>query len=77
MYGGVVYMDLSPEAMQNGFGSLEYLQSENVPRIWLIYSGQSSESGRVHAPMKERWLNGDPEVLSGMKELASIALCGR
>lgn len=78
VYGGVVYMDFNSEHMQTtGCGIYESLKPELLPRLWLIYCDNPSDSGKVHSTVKQRWLAGDPEVVQGMQQVAQCAEQGR
>jgi glucuronokinase len=78
VYGGVVYMDFNSEHMQTtGCGIYESLKPELLPRLWLIYCDNPSDSGKVHSTVKQRWLAGDAAVVQGMQQVAQCAAEGR
>lgn len=77
VYGGLVFMDLSAAAMKKGHGDYTYLSADALPPLWLIYTNIPSSSSKMHSPVKQRWLDGDQDVVSGMKELAELAKQGR
>jgi hypothetical protein len=54
---------------------LEYLPASALPPLYLIYVRGTAgrESGVVHAPVRQRWLDGDAEVVAGMQQLADLA----
>lgn len=73
-YGGVVYMDFDKAIMEaTGAGKYEALPAATLPPLFLAYAHEASDSGKVHAPVKTRWLEGDPAVLDGMSKLAGLA----
>jgi galactokinase/mevalonate kinase-like predicted kinase len=41
--------------------------------LLLIHTGVQRVSGAVHKPVRDRWLDGDPAVVTGMLRLAHIA----
>ena len=55
----------------------ERLPIEQVPELWLVYSNSPSDSGAVHSPVKQRWLAGESDIITAMKELAQLAEEGR
>lgn len=38
------------------------LPASALPPLFLAYAADPSDSGRIHAPVKQRWLAGDKEV---------------
>jgi hypothetical protein len=78
VYGGVVYMDFNQEHMQaHGCGLYQSLRPQQLPRLWLIYCDNPSDSGKVHSTVKQRWLAGDRAVVEGMQQVAQCAEQGR
>lgn len=76
VYGGVLYMDFDERVMaaHGGLGSYIRLNPELLPPLYLMYSKQPKESGKVHSTVKSRWLAGDLEVRAVM---AHVAGCGK
>jgi hypothetical protein len=75
-YEGAVHMDFSnPEKMKaaGGAGTYERVPVSSLPPLFLAYAPDPSDSGKIHAPVKQRWLAGDVEVVEGMKLIASMA----
>jgi hypothetical protein len=58
-------------------GTFEYVPVKSLPPLWLMYASDPSESGKMHAPVRERWLQGDLAVVDGMNSLAALADCAR
>ncbi|CAL4884577.1 unnamed protein product [Urochloa decumbens] len=78
VYGGLVYMDFSKEHMDMlGHGIYRPLDVNLLPPLYLIYAENPSDSGKVHSTVRQRWLSGDEFIISGMKEVAQLALDGR
>lgn len=75
VYGGVVFMDFSREIMDlQGHGDYETLDTTLLPPIFLAYQedlGQGSEV--IHQTVRERWLEGDHEVIAAMQDFAFYA----
>eukprot|EP00756_Hemistasia_phaeocysticola_P051557 Hpha_TRINITY_DN26731_c0_g1::TRINITY_DN26731_c0_g1_i1::g.138860::m.138860/K16190/GLCAK; glucuronokinase len=69
-YQGLVYMDFAKELLDSkGHGNYESLDLGLVPQnLFLLYLQDPSDSGRIHANVKDRWRAGDPEVVEGMKQ---------
>jgi glucuronokinase len=73
-YGGLVYMDFAPElTARQGHGAYEPLDINLLPPLYLAYSPEPSFSGRIHAPIRDRFDAGDPVVVQGMKTFAAYA----
>lgn len=74
VYGGVVFMDFSKEIMQKfGHGHYEYIDSSLMPKLYLVYLDQPSDSGKVHSDVRYRYNSGDVEVVEAMRTFASYA----
>ncbi len=75
-YGGLTYMDFSGPRPR-----YRRLDSRWLPRFGLAYPLEeqlaSLESGRVHAPVRRRWEEGDREVRRVMAQIARCAVEGR
>ena len=71
-------MDFSKDLMSSqGHGAYVPLNPELLPRLWLIYCHNPSDSGKVHSTVKQRWLAGDEQVVDAMQEVAECAEEGR
>jgi hypothetical protein len=73
-WGGLVAMDFERSLMEErGYGLYERLPMTHLPPLFLAYCPDVKDSGKVHAPVKQRWLAGDAEVVEGMKTVAGCA----
>jgi len=73
VYEGLVFMDFSQELMsENGHGNYSYLKITDLPRFFLAYLTDPSDSGRIHSDVYTRWKNGDQLVKEGMKSFADF-----
>ncbi|XP_036393195.1 glucuronokinase with putative uridyl pyrophosphorylase [Megalops cyprinoides] len=73
VYEGLVYMDFSKELMdENGYGEYIPMDISRIPSLWLAYLNDPSDSGRIHSNVRQRWLNGDPDVVQAMKSFAEL-----
>jgi galactokinase/mevalonate kinase-like predicted kinase len=77
VYGGLVYMNLRPDAMRGDIGDYEYLPEDKLPQLWLMYADTPSNSAKVHSPVYQRWRDGEREVVEGVEALAELADKGR
>lgn len=69
-YGGLVYMDFS-KSPNNVYTAVDTML---LPEMYLVYDTRGGEdSGKVHANVKERWTNGEVEVVEGMIAFAGYA----
>jgi glucuronokinase len=60
-------MDFNPELIaKQGFGTYTRVPVAALPPLFLAYAADPSDSGRIHAPIKQRWLAGDQEVSLGL-----------
>jgi glucuronokinase len=74
-YGGLVYMDFSPEHMeQHGHGLYTNLPLDLLPPLYLAYIPHSTTtSGKAHNPVHYRFDSGDREVIDAMRQFATFA----
>lgn len=73
-YEGAVHMDFTPSLLKElGHGKYSRIPVNALPPLFLAYAADPSDSGRIHAPVKQRWLAGDKEVVDGMNAIASLA----
>lgn len=79
VYEGMVYMDFRRELMESrGYGEYESLEPALLPEVYVAYRTSLSEGTEVfHNNVRERWRNGDAQVLNAMREWASYAERGR
>lgn len=78
-YQGLVYMDFSRDIMERcGYGRYEPLDPALLTHVYVAYRTSLSEGTEVfHANIRERWQQGDPEVVSAMQTWAGYAEQGR
>jgi len=79
VYEGLVYMDFSKELIdRQGYGNYERLDPGLLPNVYMAYRTSLSEGTEVfHNNVRERWRQGDPEVLQAMQTWAGYAEQGR
>jgi len=82
-FGGLNYMDFRQKQFYRGegaepFGTVEPLAPHTgaIP-IVLAHTGIQRSSGRVHTPIRERWLEGDREVVRSYLRIAHLARMGK
>jgi galactokinase/mevalonate kinase-like predicted kinase len=78
-FGGLNYMDFRGkqfyrEAEAELMATIEPLAPyvEQLPFV-LGFTGVQHSSGAVHRPIRERWLEGEPEVVAGYERITEIA----
>jgi len=78
-FGGLNYMDFRGkqfyrEAEAELFATIEPLAPyvEQLPLV-LGFTGVQHASGAVHKPIRERWLDGEPEVVASYQRITEIA----
>jgi hypothetical protein len=69
-------MDFSAEVMnQLGHGLYSRIElGSDLPRFFLAYIGDPSDSGKIHNDVFARWKAGDPEVLEAVRMFAQVKL---
>ncbi len=69
-----VHMNFDPALIKaQGYGTYTPIPVSSLPPLFLAYAADPSDSGRIHAPIKSRWLAGDAEVISAMSAIANLA----
>ena len=48
------------------------MDMRTLPRFWLAYLGDPSDSGKIHSDVNARWRNGDADVIAGMQQFADM-----
>ncbi|XP_072886112.1 glucuronokinase with putative uridyl pyrophosphorylase isoform X2 [Hemitrygon akajei] len=73
VYEGLVYMDFSKELLEKqGYGNYFNMDTSCLPNFWLAYMGEPSDSGKIHSNVRQRWLNGDSDVMAAMNTFAEL-----
>jgi galactokinase/mevalonate kinase-like predicted kinase len=82
-FGGLNYMDFRGKQFYREeeaelYATIEPLGAyvRKLPFV-LAYTGVQHSSNKVHKPLRERWLEGDPEVVRGYERITEIALAGK
>ena len=75
VYAGLVFLDLRPSA--SGKPTFQNLPLTHLPPLYLLRANAPSSSSRVHAPVHQRWKQGDEQVLDTVAKLAALAVEGR
>jgi glucuronokinase len=78
-YEGLLYMDFRRDLMESrGYGEYERVDPNLLPPVYVAYRTSLSEGTEVfHSNVRERWRNGDPEIVRAMETWASYAERGR
>lgn len=82
-FGGLNYMDFREKEFHRPFGTEPYATIEplmsDVPLLpfVLAHTGVQRVSGAVHKPIRERWLEGDRQVVDAYLTLGRIAREGK
>jgi len=78
-YEGVVFMDFRRDLMESqGYGIYERLDPALLPPLYVAYRTSLSEGTEVfHSNIRERWRNGDTEIVDAMNTWASYATQAR
>ena len=82
-FGGLNYMDFRGkeyyrELEKEIYATIEPLASyiEEFPFV-IAHTGIKHHSGKFHKPIRDRWLEGDRQVVAGYNEIAQIAREGK
>jgi glucuronokinase len=75
VYEGCVFMNFERELLESrGYGEYEELDPAGLPKLFIAYRTDLAEGSEVfHNNIRERWENGDPNVVQAMKDFASYA----
>jgi len=75
VYGGCVHMNFrnAEKVKETGIGEYEYVDAEKIPKLFVVWSQNPSNSGKIHQPVRQRWLSGDAEIIQGMQNAADCA----
>ena len=82
-FGGLNYMDFRGKqfyrtAEAELFATIEPLASYVSELPFLLgYTGVQHASSAVHRPIRERWLEGEPDVVEGYRRITEIARAGK
>ena len=73
VYGGLMYMDFDADYMTaHGQGRYDRMDLSLLPPLYLAYTLDPSDSGRIHSTVRYRFERGEPEVVRGMRRLAEL-----
>ena len=82
-FGGLNYMDFRGKQFYRAeeaelFATIEPIGGyvKRLPFV-LGFTGVRHSSGAVHKPLRERWLEGDPRVVSGYERITELARIGK
>ncbi len=80
-FGGLNFLDFRGKAYYKNlaeevYASVERLNVKELPFI-LGHTGIKHNSGDFHKPLRERWLEGEKEVVEGYQDITEIALKGK
>lgn len=82
-FGGLNYVDFREKQFYRSFGLEPYATVESLTEIVgelpivLAHTGTQRSSGTVHKPIRERWLEGDREIVRGYLRTAHLARMGK
>lgn len=82
-FGGLNYMDFRGKQFYRAeeaelFATIEPI-APYVRRLPFVlgFTGVQHSSGAVHKPLRERWLEGDPQVVEGYERITELARIGK
>jgi glucuronokinase len=75
VYEGCVYMDFARELMESqGHGNYDSIDPSLLPPLFIAYRTDLAEGSEVfHNTIRQRWTQGDQEVIDAMKQFAQYA----
>ena len=62
---------------RDGHGEYVELDPSLLPSLWLVWTENPSDSGKVHSTFKQRYNAGDKRTRALMTEVASLPVAGR
>lgn len=73
VYEGLVYMDFSKELFdKQGYGSYLRMSVADLPRLWVAFLSDPSDSGKIHSNFSERWRKGEEEAVNAVTRFAQL-----
>lgn len=73
VYGGLVYMDFNFDLLEkDGYGYYERMDLDLLPPLYLGYTDEPSDSGKIHSHVAARFQDGDPEARAAMRRFAEL-----
>lgn len=82
-FGGLNYMDFREKEFHQAYGADPYATIEPVATYFpelpltILITGTQRISGTIHRPIRQRWLEGDTEVVSAYRAVAGLARAGK
>ncbi len=75
VYQECVFMDFDKDLMaRQGYGAYERLEPALLPRLFIAYRTDLAEGSEIfHNTIRQRWLQGDPQIVEAMKRFAGFA----
>ncbi|MCD6404347.1 MAG: hypothetical protein J7M19_00810 [Planctomycetes bacterium] len=79
VFGGINFMDFREKENYRRLGEEIYATIEplephvNSLPFFLAHSGIKHVSGQVHLPVRERWLDGEKQVIEGYERISALA----
>ncbi len=75
VYQQCVFMDFDRALMEGqGYGAYERLDPSMLPNLFIAYRTDLAEGSEVfHNAIRQRWLQGEPEIVDAMKRFAGFA----
>lgn len=75
VYEGCVFMDFDRAVMEKqGYGNYEEIDPALLPKLFVAYRTDLAEGSEVfHNNIRQRWIQGDPEIVEAMKDFARYA----
>lgn len=74
MYDGFIFMDFTDAQSMKSSGHATYRRADatRLPNLHLAYAIDPSDSGRMHSDVKQRWANGDKEIIDAAVSWAKL-----
>ena len=73
-YGGMVFMDFQRELLESrSYGDYTPMDPGLLPRLFLAWVENPSDSGKIHSDVRFRFNRGDGDVLEAMHTFALLA----
>ncbi|MFP6582441.1 MAG: GHMP kinase [Candidatus Hydrogenedentota bacterium] len=75
VYEGCVFMDFDKDTMDTqGYGNYEEVDLEKLPNLYVAFRTRLAEGSEVfHNNIRERWDNGDHQVIDAMQQFGGFA----
>ncbi|MFW6257045.1 MAG: hypothetical protein ACOC2O_02775 [Bacillota bacterium] len=80
-FGGLNFLDFRGKAYyreleEEVYAAVEKINTDSLPFV-IAHTGIQHHSGDFHRPIRERWLEGEEDVVQGYQKITELAIAGK